>query len=803
MLHRTPGLLALCSLATMCSFVATAASATNPEPDWRISEAMVLERFGTLDVRFDPGFDPGFDQRVRFNEEQPVPAPAPRGGAIRYAGPGCPFASIQAAVNASGDGDTVRVVTGSYNERVSILSKGINLIGGFASCSALAPDGRSTINRAGTGLGMDIFYPAATTDPQRTVNVENFVIRGGGGSGFDSGGALVEGRPGKLAVNFRNVQISDNQRADSGAGGSGAGLRIVTTGDFAGSAAAMTTLDNDSTVIRNTSGGDGGGVHCLSTHDAGGVTLLRMGTTLVFDNEAVNGGGIAVDGCKNVFLYNGGPVILIFPAGGILGNSAIDTGGAIAVRNGGDVWMRATEFAGFGDADEAALISANSASIGGAADVRDPGSRLRVEDAYVLDNSASQGAAFNVTLEGALEVFRRAGTAACDPIVSGGGVLSRPPCSVIDGNEASAGGGALNIVGPSSADISRSLIRNNTAGGSGGNVVRIANPSIYSGPNTEVRIEGSVIHDNSGSFVFDVAHNADLLVSHSTVADNPNTLVRVVAADDRFARARFQSSIIDTGTAFMSSLAGSGQTLFELDCMIGNVASGDTGATNIPFYSQIDPEFVDQDGRDYRLQATSPAIDYCDEFNPSLFPDLNGNPRGVAWTGPPTTVPPTSVNGGLVDLGAYEIPFEVTTTDLALRTEPPGQSSLFVDNGEQIRLTLVVQNQSSNIAYGQIELTGELGLDPVFGHVWSCAPPPGVTCSPASGSGNISTTISRVAPGDQVFFFVEADPLQPNQDQEFEYSAIVTESQFNVDSNRSNNTLLLEIRSGLFADGFE
>ena len=60
-----------------------------------------------------------------------------------------------------------------------------------------------------------------------------------------------------------------------------------------------------------------------------------------------------------------------------------------------------------------------------------------------------------------------------------------------------------------------------------------------------------------------------------------------------------------------------------------------------------------------------------------------------------------------------------------------------------------------------------------------------------------------VAPGDQVFFFVEADPLQPNQDQQFEYSAIVTPSAFNLDSNLSNNSLLVEIRSGLIADGFE
>jgi len=781
----------LCPCVLSFGLVALAAS-SHAETDWQISEAMVLERFGTLDV--------SDEDLWQINEELSALPSAPRGGAIRYVGPACPFTTIQSAINASSDGDTVRVVTGSYNEPVSIGNRTLNLVGGFPDCSAIAPTGRSTIDRGGSGLGMDIFYFAAAADPIGTVNVENFVIRGGGGTGFSSGGVLVEGRPGRLSVNFRNVQISDNSR--DAVGENGGGLRIITTADAAGGG-AMVTLDNDSIVIRNTAGGDGGGVHCRSTHDNGTVTLLRMGTTLVFDNEAVNGGGIAVDGCKNVFLYNGGPVVLIFPTGGILGNTASSTGGGVAVRNGGDVWIRSVEFAGFGDADEAALISGNNANIGGAADVRGVDSRLRVEDAYTIGNTASQGAAFSVNIDGRLEVFRRTGTAACDPIVSGGGVLSRPPCSVIDGNQASSGGGALLIVGESSAEFSRSFIRSNTAGGGGGSVVLIGNPSIYAGPNTEVRIEASVIHDNSGSFVFQVANNAELVVSHSSVADNPNTLVRVEAVDGLVARARFQSSIIDTGVALMSSLAGSGQTRFELDCVIGNVASGNTGATNIPFYSQIDPEFVDQDGRDYRLRATSPAIDYCDEFNPALFPDIEGNPRGIAWNGPATTVPPTSVNGGLFDLGAYEIPFQITNTDVALRTSPAGQSSVFVNNGEPVQLTLVMSNQSSNTAFGPIELIDDFTSGAVLNQTWSCAPPPGVSCTPASGTGDISTTVSGVEPGDQLFFFVQADLAQPNQDQDFQYIAIATESQFNLDTNPSNNEVLLDIRSRLFADGFE
>jgi len=758
-----------------------------------LSEAQVLDRYGRLDV--------SAAQLDALIFERDADRVVTRGGPIiRYAGPGCAFTTIQSAVNASSDGDTVRVVSGTYDERVTIQSKELDLIGGFEDCSANSSSGRSIINRGGAGLGMDIFYPAAAADPIRFVNVENFEITEGGGTGFDSGGVIVEGRPGRLAVNFRNVEFSANSR--DGVNENGGALRIISSGVNSGSS-AMVTIDNDSSFLNNTAAGNGGAIHCESAFDTGSVTLLRTGTTLFFQNEAVNGGAVAVDGCTNVFLYSGGPIALIFPTGGLVNNVAIEDGGGIWVDNGGTVQLRAIEFLDFGDPDEAALMAGNSAgSNGGAASVTGTGSFLRVEDAYTLNNSASLGAAFRAFGEVEVRVGREAGSGACAPVQSGGGVLSRPPCSVIDGNDASFGGGAFALGGEAFAGASRTIIRNNTAGGGLGPIARVRNSNLYEGPLTRLRIESSAIYDNSGGFGLDAVNNAEITVTHSTVADNPIGEFRALTAAGRTATVRVLNSIVDGGTSSLGFAQGDGISTVEFDCVIGSTAPGSTGATLQSAYSQIDPEFVDQAARNYRLSATSPAIDYCDDSNTALFPGLDGNPRGQAWMGPAPT-PAPNPGSGLVDLGAFEIPFSITNTDLIMDTLPAGQFDVFVNSGEPVDLTLALTNQGSNPAFGPIEVIDDFTPGAVVNQSWTCVPPPGVTCTPLSGTGDISTTVGNLDPGETVSFLVQADLAQPTQDQNFQYTAIVTESQFNLDTNLGNNTVLLDLSSGLFSDGFE
>ena len=778
-------------------FAGMQVQASSPLDFSAISEAEVLERYGRLDVPADTLAALAAELTATATK------PAGAGAVIRYAGAGCPFATIQAAVNASSDGDTVRVLTGSYDERVTVFSKEINIVGGFDNCSASTSTGRSTINRGGAGLGLDVFYPAATADPVRTVNIENFRIINGGGSGFDSGGAVIEGRPGRLTVNFRNVEISGNSR--EGTGENGGGVRIIANGT-ASDFNAMVTFDNDSLLTNNSAAGNGGAIHCQSNADTGNVTLLRLGTTLVFDNEATHGGGIAVDGCSNVFLYSGGPIVLIFPAGGIVNNTATENGGGIHIENGGTVQLLARDFAGFGDPSEAALMAGNEADAGGGGYVSGADSLLRVVDAYTINNSAVLGAGFSATDGGQLEVARSSVADACAPIESGGGILSRPPCSVIDGNDASSGGGAFDLSKDAVGNVSRTIIRNNIAGSGGGTsfgpIARLTNNSVYEGPLTRLRIEGSLMHDNDGGFGLNATNNAEIIVSHSTIADNPITEFRAAAVADRFAAVRVFSSIVEGGIG-MGFIAGDGTTVIEYDCVIGNLALADNDATVNFAYSQVDPEFIDADSRDYHLSATSPAIDYCDDVLPPEFVGLDGNPRGVAWNGPPTNPAPNSVPGGLYDLGAYERPFEPLDADLALDTDPPSQQNLFINAGDSIEINMTLTNNGPNTAFAPIDVIDDFTAGAVVNESWTCIPPFGITCTPASGSGDIQTEISAMEPGQQVSFTRSAELANPGIDQEFQYILIATESSLNLDLNAGNNDLELDLETGLFADGFE
>lgn len=724
----------------------------------------------------------------------------PRNGAVvRTVGPdaACDFSDPQSAINAADDGDVVRLMSGTYTGGFSISSKALSLIGGFPDCTSATPTGRSTLDQQGGGLVLDIFYPAAVGGLIRQVNIENINIRNGGGTGFFSGGALVEGRPGRLAVNFRNVQINDNDRGS--VTGDGAGLRIVSTGDVDGPAGTFVTLDNDSIVASNTSAGNGGGVHCTSDFDDDGVTMLRMGTTLVFDNEAENGGGVAVDGCRNVFLYNGGPVVFIFPGGGIIGNTANLSGGGLFLDDNAEVTMSAIEFNGFGDAGESALLSGNTADFGGGARVTG-GSRLVLEDTYVAGNT---GTLFNggigVGSESELIVRRNPANGECPEPVSGGGVLSRPPCSVIENNSSQNVGGIGATTG-AMVDISRTIIRGNEASaGEGVSAIRATGVTNFG--ITDVRAEGLLVHDNTGDRAIEVQGVASMSLLYSTVVDNSNDIALVTAPTGQQAIFDVFSSILRAADgASVLTHEGAGQQDSLAVCLIANRSAADTDFDSVISYSQIgDALFRDPANGDFRLGFRSPAIDYCSSDS-AQFAGLDGGSRGVAWTGPPPDSNPAGASGDF-DLGAFETPFEIQETDLA--TDSPAAPATFVGAGNAFSLELDLVNQGSNTAFGEISVIDDFTTGAVINQQWTCSPPAGVTCSPSSGSGDVTTAISDLDPGQRVTFEVTGEPASPGTDQEFDYIMIATESAFNLDTNRSNNELMIGIRTGLFADGFE
>lgn len=210
------------------------------------------------------------------------------------------YPTIQQAINASNDGDTVRVAPGHYVELIDFLGKNIVVE------SSAGPD-LTTID--GNNTGTVVVIDAAAGE---TPTLRGFTIRGGNASGIGGGGlllfggpALVEGNvvtgnsgcPGGIAAQFseatiRNNVISDNRPNCSGGAGGG--------GILVGGAGAVQLLGN--LIVGNVSGADGGG-----------VSLFAAGNPVVSGNTIVDnatGPGVAGEG-GGIVLFNASEAVIV------------------------------------------------------------------------------------------------------------------------------------------------------------------------------------------------------------------------------------------------------------------------------------------------------------------------------------------------------------------------------------------------------------------------------------------------------------------------------------------------------------
>lgn len=179
------------------------------------------------------------------------------------------FATIQAAIVASVNGDTVLVAPGTYNDAINFLGKAITVVssGGPASTSIV-----------GTSAGRVVTF--ATNEGVGSV-LQGFTITGG------AGGI----RCFKASPQIINCTITGNTTTTSPNGGG-----ILIHADAAGSQASP-TLQNCRVIANsalNSSGPSGGGIHCTASNGGSSSPSLTGCTIANNYNAFANGGGIYI-----------------------------------------------------------------------------------------------------------------------------------------------------------------------------------------------------------------------------------------------------------------------------------------------------------------------------------------------------------------------------------------------------------------------------------------------------------------------------------------------------------------------------
>jgi parallel beta-helix repeat protein len=222
---------------------------------------------------------------------------------------GCRFASVQAAIDASAPGTTIRICAGTYFESITI-ARDLTLIGAGDGAD---PAGNTILQGPGSGRVVDITEPAATVALQG--------LRITGGATTDNGGG-VRSRAGLLTM--AGCTVTGNSAANAAGILNFGGDCTLIMSDCTVSANTVTGVDGNGGGIMNASGiailtncrvtgntatSNGGGI--FSGTSAASLTLIR--TTVTGNHAGTEGGGI----------FNIGQVVCS-NANSVTGNTADD-----------------------------------------------------------------------------------------------------------------------------------------------------------------------------------------------------------------------------------------------------------------------------------------------------------------------------------------------------------------------------------------------------------------------------------------------------------------------------------------------
>jgi Ca2+-binding RTX toxin-like protein len=255
--------------------------------------------------------------------------------------------------------------------------------------------------------------------------------------------------------------------------------------------------------------------------------------------------------------------------------------------------------------------------------------------------------------------------------ISGSNSLTSIVNNIIDDNSATKAGGGLMVLAPE-VDVVNNLFINNRSDITGGGVyvwketANIVNNTFSSNSSQE---QGSAITAENG---------ANVQVSNSIVWDNNSTQ----SGDQVYAK-----NVVDR---FAEAIISVSNSLVE---------NGFSGLSNI----DSDPQFVDSNRGDYRLESGSGAIDVGNNQVVIVEVDLDNQPRIV---------------NNIVDLGAYEFSQtinEITGTNRNDNLSGTADADLILGLGGRDRINGRSGNDTLDGGTGNDSLTGSVGNDILIG----------------------------------------------------------------------------------------
>jgi len=209
------------------------------------------------------------------------------------------YATIQSAIDAAMDGDTVLVSAGTYHENIDFLGKGIEVKSESGSLV-------TTIQ----GDGIDQVVTMTSGEPASAI-LDGFTITGGFGD-FNGGGVEIE----ESAPTIRNNIITGNTACTGG------GISARKSG-----AIIEHNVITDNHQAGCFGGTGGGGVFV----GAAGTPIIR-GNVITFNSMGSNGGGLSINAAGDIVVENN---LIAYNIAGSTGG-----GGGVQVVNRSELLLR-------------------------------------------------------------------------------------------------------------------------------------------------------------------------------------------------------------------------------------------------------------------------------------------------------------------------------------------------------------------------------------------------------------------------------------------------------------------------------